>query len=154
MSLKNTTLHLIVAALAVGCVGAPDVAPADSSLLETGLPLLEDASEIGEDWTVARPGCEGQLGSRVNLAIASIEHGLIAALDLSGHIVCVDTVEAISEELEETGHTEDAATLAARYEASVTATEMMGFTARNYMGDPHPEPNDCPACGDPHPEPN
>lgn len=144
----------IVAALSVGCAFGPAAAPADSSLLvEVGLPLLDETS-VEEDWTAARPGCEGQLGRGISLAIASVEHGLIAALDGYGHIVCVDTVEAVSAELEETGRPEDAATLAARFEASVIAAETRRIGTRSYMGDPHPEPNDCPACGDPHPEPN
>lgn len=153
MSASNYLKIILLGALTAGCMGAPGAAPADSALIESGLPLLEDTA-VSEDWTAARPGCEGQLGTGTSLAIASVEHGLIAALDGSGHIVCVDTVEAVEAELEETGRSEDAATLVARFEASVMASEAMGIATRNYAGDPHPEPNDCLACGDPHPEPN
>lgn len=147
------SVAVLFAALAVGCMGDPSVAPADGALVDGGLPLLQDTVAT-EDWTAARPGCEGQLGQDVSLAIASLEHGLIAALDGFGHIVCVDTIEAVSAELEDTGRSDDATTLAARFEASAMASETSEMAARNYMGDPHPEPNDCPSCGDPHPEPN
>lgn len=147
---------LLACLTAIGCGGPATGAEAgvtDLMVDDGGLPLLDD--QTNEAWWLAPPGCEGLLGaSNVSIAIASIEHHLVAAVDpISGEIICVDTVEAVGEELSDLGRQEAASDLVLRFETSeMTAQAAMG---ERYTGDPHPEPNDtCIACGDPHPEPN
>lgn len=162
MTRKHTSsLHrpalgwLLLGLLAVGCGGpAPGTEAGISDLMVTddgGLPLLDE--NTAGAWWLAPPGCEGLLSGDLAIAIASLEHGLVAAVDISsGEIVCVDTVEAVGEELDQLGRHDDASELTMRFANSEMAS---GVRAERYVADPHPEPNDiCPACGDPHPEPN
>lgn len=150
---------VVVALLGVGCGGGSDPGSATIAGLtmdDGGLPLLDESSST-EAWWLAPPGCEGLLHDEVSMAIASLEHGLIAAVDPAGHIVCVDTVEAVGEELDELGRHDDAVALSARFETTVVLSHgpsSVNLDRSRYRGDPHPEPNDCLSCGDPHPEPN
>jgi len=150
-----STLFVLSSLALVGCGSAGRGAEASSSDLLVvgggGLPHLDGATAA---WWLAPPGCEGMLGSGdLSIAIASLEHHLVAAVDGSGEILCVDTVEAVGEELSDLGRGEDAAELQMRFEESeLGASAAIG---ERYTGDPHPEPNDtCTNCGDPHPEPN
>lgn len=147
------TLYACMAVL-TGCT-ADAAAGASTDLIrdDGGLPLLEETADT-DAWWLAPPGCEGLIsGDGVAIAIASLEHGLVAAVDPSGDIVCVDTIEAVGEELDELGRHDDAVALSNRFEASEMAAQALTIGGR-YTGDPHPEPNDCLNCGDPHPEPN
>lgn len=151
----------IVAALAlamVGCVSGSEPAPGGSEsdlLLTDGLDTLDD-----EEWSTAFEGCEGQLSGDVSFAIASADAHLVAALDANGTVVCVDTVEAVQEELEESGRTEEADDLVTAFAAAAMAseTECGLFGGPNRGGDPDPEPNidqnRFRMEGDPDPEPN
>jgi hypothetical protein len=147
-------LFLLSSIALVGCGSAgPDAEASSSDLLvdDGGLPHLDGTTAA---WWLAPPGCEGMLGARdLSIAIASLEHHLVAAVDGTGEIICVDTVEAVGEELCDLGRGEDASELQMRFEESeLGASAAMG---ERYTGDPHPEPNDtCTNCGDPHPEPN
>lgn len=150
---------LAIALLGVGCGSASDPGSATIaglSMDDGGLPLLDESTST-EAWWLAPPGCEGLLRDGVSMAIASLEHGLIAAVDPAGHIVCVDTVEAVGEELDELGRHDDADALSARFATTVVLSHgpsTVNTDRSRYRGDPHPEPNDCLSCGDPHPEPN
>lgn len=141
---------------AIGCGGPATGAEAgvtDLMMDDGGLPLLDD--HTSEAWWLAPPGCEGLLSGSISIAIASLEHHLVAAVDpASGEILCVDTVEAVGAELSDLGRQDDAAELQMRFETSEMAAQ--ATMGERYTGDPHPEPNDetCLACGDPHPEPN
>jgi hypothetical protein len=154
------TLYACVAVLS-GCT-ADAAAGASTDLVrdDGGLPLLEETADT-DAWWLAPPGCEGLIGGDgVAIAIASLEHGLVAAVDPSGDIVCVDTIEAVGEELDELGRHDDAVALSSRFEASEMAAQASEMAAQTmtiggrYTGDPHPEPSDCITCGDPHPEPS
>lgn len=153
---------LVLAAALVGCGGSAD--PAASSIgdlvVDDGrLPTLEEAAAT-EDWWLAPPGCEGMLVDGCALAVASAEHGLIAAVDPSGSVVCVDTVEAIGEELLEQGRRADAEELTSRFAATMSSMVPQDrpatstFTNERYATDRRPTPADCLTCGDPHPEPS
>lgn len=150
---------LALGLLGVGCGSASDPGAAAISSLtmdDGGLPLLDDSTTT-EAWWLAPPGCEGLLRDEVSMAIASLEHGLVAALDPAGHIVCVDTVEAVGEELDELGRHEDATALSARFAATVVLSHTPATVSADrsrFRGDPNPEPNGCLSCGDPNPEPN
>jgi hypothetical protein len=161
----NNTLSWIVVALAlpmVGCMGA--TSPSDSSSDEL---LAADGGQLGsleeDDWQGALPGCDGILEGDESFAIASAEYGLVAALGADGAILCVDTVEAVEDELEETGHPEEADELVTAYAATIRALDMAGdpgarFRSRDHEGDPDPQPNTgwtrFQQAGDPDPQPN
>ena len=75
----------------VGCGVDPTVGGTSSDLL-----LMDSLETIeGTHWTDAPAGCEGHLEGDVVFAIASVDEGLVAAVDENGEIICVDTVEAI-----------------------------------------------------------
>lgn len=149
---------LLAAALAMagGCVGSP--APSAGSSSED---LLIDEGNLGaieaDDWEDAEAGCEGQIDGTVHFAIASAEFGLIAVVEADGDVLCVDTVSAVEEELEERGLNEEASQLVSAFHAAIgrgTGDRMLGGRA----GDPDPEPNlgfrRIVLRGDPDPEPN
>lgn len=163
----------IVAALAlamVGCMGGagPEGASAGESPSELlvaeddGLEQLDAA-----EWSAAQPGCEGLLSGGEHFAVASAEHGLVAVLDADGEVVCVDTVESVEEELEETGREDEAddlvmafmATVAANSAEARSSSSSSRFGGATREGDPDPEPNLGwnilgRMRGDPDPEPN
>lgn len=157
----------VLAASAVGMVGCvaggdPDVGGSSESLLDGARAPLEQIDD--ERWSEASDGCEGLLeGRNLRFALASAEDHLVAAIDGDGRIVCVDTVEAVEEELEESGRSEDAEELVDAFHATLLAVRARGtrdarFDPRQHPGDPDPEPNLDPSrmrfFGDPDPEPN
>lgn len=158
-----TLVALAALAALSGCTADADAGSAIGDLIrdDGGLPLLEETAST-DAWWLAPPGCEGLIdGDGVAIAIASLEHGLVAAVDSRGDIVCVDTVEAVGEELDQLGRHADAQALSTRFSTSAEMSsaprdmEAPVEIGGRYAGDPHPEPNDgCPSCGDPHPEPN
>lgn len=161
--------NAILAALTLlsGCIGAPDLTgyeQASSGLVEvppSTVPLpLVDAD--GEDWQTATVGCEDLLDETLTLRLASASAGLVAAVDGEGHIVCVDTLEAIQEELESLGESDRADALRDQFLLAVG----LGVPPNPLhwaMGDPTPQPNMELSAGadtmsgtnrDPTPQPN
>lgn len=150
---------LFVAVAMVGCGAEPSAGGTSSELL-----MAESLGTLdGATWASAAAGCEGHLGGDVIFAIASADAGLVAAVDEDGEVVCVDTVEAVEEELQETGRDEEADNLVDAFAATVaraTHTDTTGtlFDGPNQEGDPDPEPNigdnRFRYAGDPDPEPN
>jgi hypothetical protein len=160
MGHSKTTIWaaLVVALATTGCSssGVPG-AYSDPLLRDDGEQL---ASLERSDWGSATEGCAGMLGEGLHFAIASAEDGLIAAVEADGDVLCVDTVEAVEEELEESGRVEEARTLVNAFHATLQAartgvTRLRGGTRE---GDPDPEPNVTwtrfQLRGDPDPEPN
>lgn len=143
----------------VGCGVDPHVGGSSSDLL-----LMDSLETIeGSTWTDAPAGCEGYLEGDVVFAIASVDEGLVAAVGEDGEIICVDTLDAIEAELEETGRHEEADHLVDAFAATVARTAMdpvptgNQFRAPSHEGDPQPEPNidySRFSMGDPQPEPN
>ena len=142
----------------VGCVGGDRslAAPADPSAASTlTLPDAEPLESIEEDaWEEAPPNCEGLLTNTVTFRVASLSGGLVACVGSSGEVICVDTVEAISDDLDESGRDAEAAALAAGFVAAVHA-EDMAVAISGMTSDPEPQPNSRPrGIGDPEPQPN
>ncbi|WP_236605907.1 hypothetical protein [Sandaracinus amylolyticus] len=143
---------MLAAALAAGgcAVDAAGVS-SDQLLVDDGAELAEIEPEACEE---AESGCEGLLARDVKFAIVSAEFGLIAAVESDGDVVCIDTVEAVEEELSESGRIEEAHNLVEAFEASLATPSLFGVHA----GDPDPEPNlgfrRIVLRGDPDPEPN
>lgn len=152
-------LALALALPLAGCMAGPAGSSSDELLASDG--QLESLGE--DDWSQALPGCEGVLDGDEHFAIASAEHGLVAALSPSGDILCVDTVDAVEEELAETGREEEAVELVTAYAATLRAADMAReasslFDGRTHEGDPDPQPNTgwsrFQQAGDPDPQPN
>jgi hypothetical protein len=134
-----------------GCAGgAPSSAEAtlvlpDAAPLET---ISEDA------WVEAPPDCDGLLTNSVSFRVASLSGGLVAAVDASGDVICVDTVEAVSSDLDESGRDAEAEALAEGFFAAVHAEEV-SVAIPGMASDPEPQPNSRPrGIGDPEPQPN
>jgi hypothetical protein len=137
----------------VGCVGHdPQLGePATSTLVLAEAAPLETLAE--EAWAQA-PDCEGLVTSTVSFRVASLSGGLVAVVGSSGEVICVDSVEAISSDLDECGREAEAAALAASFFAAVHA-EDMAVAISGMTSDPEPQPNSRPrGIGDPEPQPN
>ena len=144
---------LALGLFAPGCMGG-SVGVSDTGLLMADpLVLLRPSA-----WAHAPASCEGLLNEEVEFAVASAEGGLVAALDDHGEVVCVGTVEAVEEELEQSGRADDAAALVEAFEATMAAREaaLMGLMPPRHEGDPEPQPNmwQSVLAGDPEPQPN
>ncbi len=137
----------------VGCVGGD---PSGATAIDATLVLAdaEPLAAIGPDAWSAAPGCEGLLARGVSFRVASLSGGLVACVDSSGRVVCVDSVEAISSDLDESGRDAEADALAAGFVAAVHAQEL-ARTVSGMTSDPEPQPNTRPrGIGDPEPQPN
>ena len=141
---------------AAGCVGgtAPGVSSDELLLGEGQLGSLQE-----DQWQSADAGCEGQIDGTVHFAIASAEFGLIAVVEADGDVLCVDTVTAVEEELEEAGLDDEADDLVTAFHAALREREAPGMRlSGTRAGDPDPEPNlgfrRIELRGDPDPEPN
>ncbi|HJL20123.1 MAG TPA: hypothetical protein RMH99_30940, partial [Sandaracinaceae bacterium LLY-WYZ-13_1] len=135
-------LVLAVALVATGCVGGPaDAGQTGGSLLEvppdtTPLLGLED-----DAWRHAPPSCEGQLAhGDLDFRLASATDGLVAAVDRSGDVICVDSVESVQEELEEEGREEAAHELGDSFLVAVGLAYVPSADSLA-AGDPSPQPS-------------
>lgn len=155
-------LPLLLLSFAAGCaVSGGDFGGQASDLLELASEPLEPVGT--DDWEAAPPSCEGRLSGRISFRLASVD-GLVAAVEPDGDVVCVDTVESVQDELNGTGRTDEAQSLAASFLATVSPQQVGGLDE----GDPNPQPNTqpfgfcaqfpggmwCPRPGDPNPQPN
>lgn len=146
---------LAVGFAAAGCVGGTAPRASSDELLvgEGQLGSIEEA-----EWEDADAGCEGQIDGSVHFAIASAEFGLIAVVEADGDVKCVDTVEAVEEELEEAGLDDEASDLVSAFHAALRHQEERATYLNTRAGDPDPEPNlgfrRIQLRGDPDPEPN
>lgn len=128
--------HVLVAALSLVGVGCGRL----SSVATSGLLEEEPLGRVDlNDVESASSGCEGMLANASDFALLG-ETGLVVALDGSGAPVCFDTVEAVNDELDDTGRAADAAVLSARYENTMTARRH-SIQRLQFGGDPNPEPN-------------
>lgn len=157
-------LLLLVSLALAGCVGAPSsFGGASSGVLEidSGTEALGSLGD-DEEWQEAPAGCGDLLDSeRLTFMLASLHDHLVAAVDSSGDIVCVDTVESVQAELEEQGEEERAAELGDSFLVALTIAAMPNSDLR--AADPTPQPNTelpsmsprmGPQEGDPTPQPN
>ncbi len=160
----RTTLSLLLAilgSLLAGCVGGVEPGSSASGLVEITPETEPLASVPTEVWVAAPAGCEDLLAAAVTFRLASAADGLVAAMDAAGRVVCVDTVDAVQEELQEEGDDARADQLGAQF---LLAAGLAGFPSPEMLvaGDPTPQPNvgaSAPsmagaANGDPTPQPN
>jgi hypothetical protein len=165
MKNKNYSARLLCAAacalLWAGCAGDPAVTGAGAPLLTASvaaLPALpEDA--IG----MAPPDCAGRLGnvgaSHLRFEVASLTAGLVAVVDGSGSVICVDSVSDVQSDLTSSGQTTEADAVVAGFLAAVHEADGQGasISSGRALPDPEPQPNSRPRPGtmpDPEPQPN
>ena len=141
----------LVLALVGGCVAAPS-ASSESTLVLGDVEPLATLAEA--DWQAAPLDCAGLTGASVSFRVASLEGGLVACVDAAGEIICVDSVEAVSSELDGEGRQDAAEEVAAGFGAAVHA-EDVAQSVPGMTSDPEPQPNTRPrGIGDPEPQPN
>jgi hypothetical protein len=151
----------VLALAALGCAAHPDDVGAGGSPLVEVSPGTEPLAPVASSaWEQAPESCEGQLTEGLHFELASETDGLVAAVDDSGDIVCVDSVESVEQELESEGREEDAEDLRDSYLVAIGCAFVQspdGFT----MGDPSPQPSTNPIqvgdgtrTGDPSPQPS
>jgi hypothetical protein len=157
IGLRLALVGAVCTASLTGCASVPgdEVAATASTLLATATPLptLPPSSPIG----ISPPDCSGHLGGEVTFAVVSLSAGLVAAVDASGHVVCVDSVGAVQSDLDASGRESEAAALVAGFTAAAHQADGRDarFAGRALPGDPEPQPNMDPArLPDPEPQPN
>lgn len=127
-----------LACLGVGCSASTHGASSD--LLAEDAPL----EQVGlADVEAASSSCEDLLAGVTDFALLG-ETGLIVGLDSGGGAICIDTVEAVNDELAEDGRASDAMELVARYQHAMAIRQATGRPViRRFVlgGDPDPEPN-------------
>lgn len=150
---RHIFFFLSLALATAGCVGSPDAVHSGSALFEID-PNTRPLPVLATDaWREAPAGCEGRLAGEVTFKVASAIDGLVAAVDDHGDIVCVDTVDAVQEELEESGEVERADELGDQFllAAGIYLPDMDGIAA----ADPTPQPSVDGIDGqDPSPQPS
>lgn len=159
-------LHSVLIAVCFllgGCVGASDAHGGSGSGLIEVEPGTEPLAALESgDWRLAPAGCEDRLSAHLTFRVASLNDGLIAAVDLRGHIICVDTVESVQEELEEQGDEDRADEVGDRFLVAASVAALMNGEV---LTGPSPQPDiglfGAPPCvpgrvecGDPTPQPN
>ncbi len=147
-------LMALLASAAAGCSGDPALVAGDGAPLFTAAAPLPIASEGALD----APDCMGLIGdgSQLRFEVASLQGGLVAVVDGSGAVVCVDTVSDVQSDLDAAGAEDTAAALVAGFSAAVHAAEAQDamLFRSGTRGDPEPQPNTRPVLGDPEPQPN
>jgi hypothetical protein len=127
-----------LACLGIGCSTSTEAATSD--LLAEESPL----EQVGlADVEAASSSCEDLLAGVTDFALLG-ETGLVVGLDSGGGAVCIDTVDAVNDELSEDGRISDALALAARYQNAMAIRQATGRPViRRFVlgGDPDPEPN-------------
>ncbi|MBW2461504.1 MAG: hypothetical protein JRH11_07645 [Deltaproteobacteria bacterium] len=163
---------LALAALALALVACSS-GPADEGIdtYRTGLtdsPSLETLDYA--EWIGAAEGCEGHLDGSEVFGITQSDALVVASR--TGAAVCVDTLEAISLELESLGALEAADELYSGFYAAIHLSQVQDWATPTNgtaisgtvdgggaaSGDPNPQPNNPgfmgPNEGDPNPQPN
>jgi hypothetical protein len=134
---RNHTLFSVFALLlASACSSGQSelISDSASALLEDETAALPPASE--EEAQSAAPGCEGLL---VGTESYGIRDELVVAYDEDGNPVCVDSPEAVAQELESTSHVQAASTFRKAYGAA--QGQGAAPTSGTRAGDPDPQPN-------------
>lgn len=149
----------LISVAALGCaVEAGPAGPNDSSLIE--VPLGTEPLEVLDsgDWSDAQLSCDERLGERaLRFHLVSASDGLIAVIDSAGHVVCVDSLESVQDELEEQGRQADADELGHAFLVTIGlayAPDYEGFAMRDPWPQPNVDASGGTRRGDPSPQPN
>lgn len=142
--------RLIAASLLAACsANTESVGEASGALEIEQLPRIESFAIAG-----ASDGCEGALAGDESFVV---DANMLVVAVRGDEPVCIDTLEAIAEELRTLALADRAEIIADAYARTAGVehpvdpedTHLTGYS----MGDPTPEPNS-PAADDPSPEPN
>lgn len=140
-----------------GCTAPTDLAPFSGDGFEQA--IRADAPALRTTVSAkAHPGCEGYLTGATTFAATN--SGLVVAYDDRGTALCIDTLDAVTTELDETDRGETADRLRSSYARWVNAHTLCS-------GDPNPQPSKGdptafpgldqptnPVSGDPSPQPS
>jgi hypothetical protein len=151
--MMKATNMLTVLFLLAGCsANTESVGGATSALELEGLPQVDAATITG-----ASDGCEGAITGDESFVV---EANMLVVAVRDERPVCIDTLEAIAEELRSLALADRAEIIADAYARTTSVEEQLqaeqthltGFSTP-YQGDPNPEPSK-PNEGDPNPEPS
>ncbi len=154
-------LAVLLAMLSLSaCAGGdPAVAGEGSPLLGPGVTPLPAAPLGALDMTP--PDCAGRLSnvgaSHFHFTVASLSAGLVAVVDGTGNVICVDSVSDVRSDLDASGQTAEADAVVAGFLAAAHQSDGRDarFSGRALPGDPEPQPNIDPSTlPDPEPQPN
>lgn len=149
----KTPNMLTVLFLLAGCsANTESIGGATSALELEGLPQVDAATISG-----ASDGCEGAITGDESFVV---EANMLVVAVRDDRPVCIDTLEAIAEELRSLALADRAELIADAYARTANAeqqleveqTHLTGFSTP-LQGDPNPEPSK-PNEGDPNPEPS
>jgi hypothetical protein len=148
---RIATAACIAAMTLAGCAGDPDLYNSQSGLYDVTDDLPPLAEVTDDAWMDAPADCHGRLQvvERVVFEVASVQDGLVAAVDPEGNVICVDTLGGVQEELTAEGHEEHAASLGIRF---VALTHYLVPEVDFAAADPTPQPSI--DEGDPSPQPS
>jgi hypothetical protein len=157
----KTIMVIAVTFALVACSGGPTDDPGAHSLGLVDSPPLPTLAE--QDWLGAPEGCEGRLDGSEEFGITQSDALIVA--NREGATVCVDTLEAVSIELEALGAGFAADELYSGFYAAIHLSQVEDWASPasdmledggEASGDPNPQPNDTalPPEGDPNPQPN
>jgi hypothetical protein len=162
MSPGKTTLVMLAAAILVACSGGPTDDPRSHSVGLVDSPPLPTL--VLEDFQNAAEGCEGRLDGTEEFGITQTDALVVARHGTDA--VCIDTLEAVSLELEALGAGYAADELYSGFYAAIHLSQVQDWATPasedldgggEASGDPNPQPNDptlSPTMGDPNPQPN
>jgi hypothetical protein len=160
---RNSLRALLALALCVagltGCAGDPLVTGDGAPLFGPDATPLPTASAEAIDMA---PDCAGRLGnisgSQLSFEVASLSAGLVAVVNGSGEVICVDSVSDVTSDLDATGQSEAANAVVEGFLAAVHQADghNVHLSSPTYGGDPEPQPNvrGVGALPDPEPQPN
>lgn len=143
--------------MVTGCTVPADLAPYEYDGVDARIEA--DVTALGTATSdAAHPGCEGYLTRAT--AFAATQSGLVVAYDDRGIALCIDTLDAVATELDETDRNDTADRLRRSYARWVNAHTLCS-------GDPNPQPSKGsntefpgldqptgPVSGDPSPQPS
>jgi len=160
--MKTIVVMAAIAAL-MGCSGGPTDDPRSHSVGLVDSPPLPTLVE--QDWQGAAEGCEGRLDGSESFGITQIDALVVA--HRGDDAVCIDTLDAVSVELEALGAEYAADELYSGFYAAIHLSQVNDWATPTSddlpgdggeaSGDPNPQPNDptiSPPMGDPNPQPN
>jgi len=124
----------------VGCAGDPAVSSEGGPLLGPSVaPLPTAAVEL----LSMAPDCAGRLSnilaSNLHFEVASLNAGLVAAVDGAGSVVCVDSVSDVQSDLDSSGQSVEADAVVAGFFAAVSQSDERPISrvlGGVYPGDP------------------
>ncbi|MGE0789629.1 MAG: hypothetical protein AB7S26_28410 [Sandaracinaceae bacterium] len=148
--MRTTRIALLLASLLglafAGCSADVGVPSTGSFLDEVSADTEPLATSDEDEWEDAPAGCEGLLDGSIHFELAQGTDGrLLVAIDLSGEVICTDTLAGIQDELVDAGRVDEARDLACALAVTIgTAVPSTGADSVRFDptgDDPSPQPS-------------